>query len=340
MEECDQLYFGLQSGRGIFQWRGTILSVIYKDVLGFMLLSFLIVTFAEDTGLTLPIADNLTPILTLVVGQLLAFRTSTAYERWQEGVKTWARVGMHTRTILRILLMSRSKLQDLDDEKLLLLRQLAEYLIVFSNAMKDKLRTVSLEQERREGRLPIGGQDGPDQMARMRDYATPPLPHDVLVAMQAHASLCSRNDILDKDDFNRLYLATNGIAEELAVTERILTNPMPSIYKVHLSQIVFLYLLFLPFQLALKLKYWTVILVGLAVFTFYGLEEMGNSIENPFGDDFSDLPMEKYCATIADEVNHLFPVVHTSLEPTPHDDLLRNTGQTAHRLEQAVEVHV
>lgn len=97
----------------------------------------------------------------------------------------------------------------------------------------------------------------------------------------SHLSLCSSEKLgfLDSDQLTRILLASNGLGEELGVLQRIKDNPMPFSYLVHLNQIVFLYCFFLPFQLALNLKFWTVILVGLAVFTFYGLETIGNEIE-------------------------------------------------------------
>lgn len=77
----------------------------------------------------------------------------------------------------------------------------------------------------------------------------------------------------------QMLVASNGMGEALSVMERIIDNAAPISYTVHLNQIVFLYFFFLPFQLAVYLQFWTVILVGLAVFTFYGLQIMGDEIE-------------------------------------------------------------
>ena len=76
---------GAEEVNFLLQWNGTVLSTIYPTMLVFMAFATMVVILADHTDIYLPAGDKLTPILTLVIGQLLAFRTSTAYERWDEG---------------------------------------------------------------------------------------------------------------------------------------------------------------------------------------------------------------------------------------------------------------
>jgi putative membrane protein len=60
-----------------------------------------------------------------------------------------------------------------------------------------------------------------------------------------------------------------------------------------------LYLFSLPFVLVNDM-YWVAIpTVAAIAFGLLGIEEAGVEIEDPFGDDPNDLPVEAMCATIA-----------------------------------------
>lgn len=89
----------------------------------------------------------------------------------------------------------------------------------------------------------------------------------------------------------------------LATTERILTTPLPIAYQVAISQITWVYLLTLPFQLT-NLTGW--LCIPVTVTTAYialSILYIGNEIENPFGPDVNDLPLESYCEQIVSDIN-------------------------------------
>jgi putative membrane protein len=61
----------------------------------------------------------------------------------------------------------------------------------------------------------------------------------------------------------------------------------------------------LPFQLVDECKWFTALFVALISFTVFGIEEIGIEIENPFGRDENDLPLDQICATMAKNINDL-----------------------------------
>jgi putative membrane protein len=99
----------------------------------------------------------------------------------------------------------------------------------------------------------------------------------------------------------------NSMVDALGACERILMTPMPMAYALHLKQLLLLYCLSLPFQMVEGLGWMTGPIVGWLSFMLFGVEEIGIEIENPFGRDPNDLPLDNICNkmkhNIADLIN-------------------------------------
>jgi ion channel-forming bestrophin family protein len=91
----------------------------------------------------------------------------------------------------------------------------------------------------------------------------------------------------------------------LGSCERILRTPMPLAYAIHLKQLLFLYCLLLPFQVVDELRWCTAPAIALVSFTLFGIEAIGVEIENPFGTDPNDLPLDKICDTVECNIDDL-----------------------------------
>lgn len=101
-------------------------------------------------------------------------------------------------------------------------------------------------------------------------------------------------------------IAYNNIAtlnDVLVGTERVLNTPLPIAYSIAIAQITWVYTLVLPFQLLQKLEWMTIPATVVAAYIILGILFIGREIENPFGHDVNDLPLEAYCAQIAAEMD-------------------------------------
>jgi putative membrane protein len=87
--------------------------------------------------------------------------------------------------------------------------------------------------------------------------------------------------------------------------ERIGKTPIPFAYAVHIKQMLTVYLLTLPFVLVPKMDIVSVFVVAGITFGLVGIEEAGVEIENPFGTEPNDLPLEEFCALIAQNAAEL-----------------------------------
>ena len=99
----------------------------------------------------------------------------------------------------------------------------------------------------------------------------------------------------------------------VGICERILTTPIPLAYSIHLKQLLLIYCLSLPFQMVGQLEWMTAPIVALISFTLLGIEEIGIQIEDPFGHDANDLPLDRICNNMMRNIEDLIVVSDKSL---------------------------
>ena len=97
----------------------------------------------------------------------------------------------------------------------------------------------------------------------------------------------------------------SSMVDCLGGCERILKTPIPLAYAIHLKQLLLIYCLLLPFQLVKDLGWLTGAIAALVSFTLLGIEEIGIEIENPFGYDRNDLPLDGICSTMQRNIEDL-----------------------------------
>ncbi|CAL1703767.1 unnamed protein product [Somion occarium] len=104
---------------------------------------------------------------------------------------------------------------------------------------------------------------------------------------------------------NSLNSLVQGMVDMLTAMERVANTPIPRSYSIHLKQTVTLYLFALPFTLVKELSWGMVPLVTVVAFTLMGIEGIADEIEMPFGLDKFDLPLERYCDDLREEVEYM-----------------------------------
>lgn len=222
----------------------------------------------------------------IVLGLLLVFRTNTAYERFWEGRKLWGSLVNTTRNLARQIWVAIEETSQADrDAKVSTLR----LLVAFAVAMKLHLRCQPLDRE-------FAALVTQEQFHQLQAMNHPPLE----VAFWIADYLQSQHD---QGKLNTYQLAAtmellNRMVDVLGGCERILKTPIPLAYSIHLKQLLLLYCLSLPFQLVATVGWWTGLVTGLISFTVFGIEEIGIEIENPFGTDPNDLPLDTICQTM------------------------------------------
>ncbi|GLB39223.1 putative bestrophin, RFP-TM, chloride channel [Lyophyllum shimeji] len=106
---------------------------------------------------------------------------------------------------------------------------------------------------------------------------------------------------------------TNNITtlqDTLSNLERIRNTPLPFAYQAHLRMSLWLYLLFLPFQIYNPFGWFTIPGTAFASFLLLGFLEIGQEIENPFNYDLNDLDLDHFCLHLQRELHEITAYTH------------------------------
>ena len=120
------------------------------------------------------------------------------------------------------------------------------------------------------------------------------------------------------DNGPHLAMAMTNLAsmnEVLAGCERVLNTPLPIAYSIAISQITWVYVLALPFQLWDALRWVTIPGTIIGAYIILGIAAIGRQIEDPFGNDPNDLPLGKFCEQIQSEIE----IIASKPAPGPED---------------------
>jgi putative membrane protein len=292
--------------RTLFQWRGSVIPAVLPRTLfcaGFgLLISGL---YARGMPIALSTLGGIVP--SIVLGLLLVFRTNTAYERYWEGRKLWGNLVNTSRNLARQMWVAIQESEPSDrNAKIHHLR----LLVAFALTMKLHLRHEPLDEE-------VQAVISPQQYTKLKTMNHPPLEIAFWIADYLQSSF--NQGKLNAYQLSAMLAQVDSLVDALGGCERILKTPIPLAYAIHLKQLLMLYCLALPFQMVEILHGWTALIVGLISFAVFGIEEIGIEIENPFGRDSNDLPLDAICQTMGRNIEDLITLAPNNCQwlPTP-----------------------
>jgi ion channel-forming bestrophin family protein len=254
--------------------RSPVFRTLLLDVIAAGAYSAFIVWLETDVmSVAVPLGPSFLSILGIILGLLLVFRTNTSYDRWWEGRRLWGQLVNISRGLahqLDALLPAGAAERE----------QYAGLLASFPSTLAGHLR------------IPRGtpGPHGPNEAIRRlsraihRDVAEGRLPRECIVSLTP------------------VLLAYDDIT---GACERIRNTPIPFSYSSYVKQFVLLYALILPFGLVREFGYGSVIASMFTFFATMGLELLATEIEEPFGTDRNDLPLDDLAERIASDVRTL-----------------------------------
>lgn len=222
----------------------------------------------------------------LVLGLLLVFRTNSAYERWWEGRKLWGQLVNESRNLcLKVKFLPNVS----EEDKI----TMSEYIVSFAYALKNHLRDQTPKK-----RLP--------GVKANFDMAGVHLPVQITEAIFCISQEWYNNGQIDGylllllDSHRKAFMDVSGACE------RIKSSPLVLSYRAFIRQGIAINLLALPWYAAATLPlHWTMPIVIFASYFLIGLELIAEDIEDPFGWDGDDLPLDAICDKIRQIVNQI-----------------------------------
>ena len=297
----------------LFDIRGSMVHAIFGRIVvcvlwsGLVLVSHEVILYKYKVDrITIP-----TTIHTLVgfaLGTLLVFRTNSSYDRFWEGRKFWGGIVNECRNLGR----QGTVLFRNDPE---LLRSMLLWTMAWPHAAMHSLRGANELG-------PSGTSLPPAEVVAAINSAHPPS----YVATMITAKLVEGRDKGYISDIMLQHLDQNVqlLIDYIGGCERIKKTPLPFAYMVHIRRALMLYCFTLPFALVNDFGEGAIVATFLVAYIFFGIEEIGVEIENPFDGDENDIPLEKICGTIDNNLAALLPpaAVATIEAPAPRREAI------------------
>ncbi|PTQ13287.1 bestrophin [Sphingomonas oleivorans] len=265
----------------VFALRGSIVPRIARRVAAMVLLAIAAVLLAgRYPDLFARFSVLPFTLIGIALSVFMSFRNNACYDRWWEGRRQWGQLVVDIRSFIRA-----TAHLDLHVREPLLIG-----LCGFTHALAARLRD---EDEQAAACRWI---DDP-----VRDEA-PNLPDAVLREVGLACSRLARSGEISEWRYTVLEARLAGLTGVQAACERIHATPLPFAYTLLLHRTAYLFCGLLPFALAGSLGWATPFLVAIVCYTFFGLDALGDELEDPFGREANDLPLDAMVRMIEREL--------------------------------------
>ncbi|MDD4929392.1 MAG: bestrophin family ion channel [Gallionella sp.] len=284
------------SGFGLFFiYRGSVLSQI-KGVLFVNVALATLVTLSHGDIYSHKITLTAIPftLIGLPLAIFLGFRNNAAYDRYCEGRKLWGEIVLQSRNFARQCLTLIEFAEPVKPD--LGLNDVRVRMIVrtvaFAHALRHLLRNTDASAELK----PLLVQH---EWQKTLDAAN--IPDYLMHQMGRDLRLCLDEKRVDGCLASAIDATISSMAAAAAACERIKSTPIPFSYMLMLHRTAYLYCFLLPFGLIDTIGFMTPFVVGIVAYTFFGLDALGDEIEEPFGNLPNDLALDAICRGI--EIN-------------------------------------
>jgi len=224
-------------------------------------------------------------LIGVALGLLIVFRNNCSYDRYWEGRKLWGAIVNTSRNLIRGAAAFAGDA-----------RELANLVTAYAIVLKHHLR----------GEKEYEGLDGliPQSLVEQAKAANNP-PSIIALHMSRWIRARASDGSIDTVTSMSLEGQVRQLLDNQGGCERILKTPIPFAYAVHIKQLLMIYLLSLPFALVGEMGWVAIPTAAVISFGLLGIEEAGVEIEDPFGDDPNDLPVDAICTNLGKDTKAL-----------------------------------
>lgn len=219
-----------------------------------------------------------------VLSLLLVLRSNSAYDRWWEGRKLWGKLVNDSRNLS---LKIKNMVEAPDEEK----KSVGEWIVSFPYCLRDHLRGGLTPETLME--IP---EIPPDSVSHLPAYISSKLFRQLKTW---------RNDgCVDKFDYHLIDQHISALMDICGACERIRNTPPPLSHRALIPQLLLIYLVITPLGVQPS---WSGALLGLGMAYFLiGIEVVAEELEEPFGQDTDDLPLDTISKNIKRSVREIF----------------------------------
>jgi putative membrane protein len=260
----------------VLRLRGTVLPRIVGRTAIAVAIALVAAYLKERRGIDLSVPVLVHSIVGVALGLLLVFRTNTSYDRYWEGRKL---LGGMLNTCRDLARQTAACFPDTPHVR----RRVSCYVVAMYACIRRYLRD---EREWSELKDLLAE----DELHELRRRRAPPLVVarwlSNLLASEANAGRLSEERLRRFDENLTVMVNLWGGAE------RIVKTPVPLAYAHHIKTFLTLFCFTVPFALLNSMGWFTSLGTAVVAFAMFGIDEIGLEIEDPFGYDENDLPLD------------------------------------------------
>ncbi len=228
-------------------------------------------------------------LLGVALGLLLVFRTNASYDRYWEGRKLLGQINNRARDLMR---QSAAYIEGDDADAKGARAEIRRLVVLFYSLVRQHLRA-----ERDLSKLRADAT--PEERAALEPASTRPAL--ALAWLSRHLGDNVRAGRIRDAAFQKMDDNLTSFVDAYGGCERILRTPIPFAYAQHIKAFLSLFCFTVPFALVDSLHQYTPVAAAVIAYGLFGIEEIGVEIEDPFGTDPNDLPLDAIGERIAED---------------------------------------
>lgn len=227
-------------------------------------------------------------LLGFALSLLLVFRTNTAYDRWWEARKQWGTLVNISRSLA---IKINAMVADNDERRRSFFKEAIPLysLSLFHHLRSDYTKYMLDEVEHPELNMDTQ-KHGPNQVASQM--------------FKSVQEMFKSGDI-SAEEYRILDHEIRTFTDVCGACERIKNTPIPRSYSTFLKKFIVIYVASLPLGYVFSIGYFVAAAVPFIFYVLASLELIAESIEEPFGIDSDDLPIEKIASNIKRHVGEI-----------------------------------
>ncbi len=228
-------------------------------------------------------------LLSFAISMLLVFRTNSAYDKWWEGRKLWGALMNNSRNLA--IKLNTFLPQDMNEERKVFSRLIPMFALYLKRHLQSDVVRLELDEHPHP------------ELPELNTHKH--LPSQIVSAMWLRIHHLYKNECITGDQLIVLNAEMQSFLDICGASERIKNTPIPLSYSSFIKKFILLYVATLPIGYAFSLGWYTVPVVTFIFYVLASLELIAEEIEEPFGTDDNDLPLQRIAANIKKSVEEI-----------------------------------
>ncbi len=241
-------------------------------------------------------------LLGIALSIFLGFRNSACYERWWEARRQLGALIGELRSLARVVLMTAGGDRGRRE-------RVVRGLVGYGYALMAHLRGEAMPAEvaRYAGAVPVA-RNVPDALLR---------------GLAGEVGAMLRDGEFGEVVYARMDERLSMLAAYQVACERIKGTPVPFTYTLLLHRTAYAFCFLLPFGVVGTLGWGTPVLCALVAYAFFGLDALGDELQEPFGAGVNALPLGAMARTVEISLLEALGVVEVPEASKPVRSVLR-----------------